>query len=109
MKHEEQQFNKIVSSIEEVTGIKSEDFLYCKTRKRDVILLKTILIHMLREELGWTQKEITEKLGYSNHTTILYSLKKSQMWRQMGKAYKRENILFDLVKKCYGQKNAVAV
>ena len=109
MKHEEQIFNDIVSSIEHVTGIPAEEFVYVKTRKRDVVLLKSILINMLREELGWTQKEIRDKLQYKNHTTILYSLKKSQIWHDMDNMYRRELKLFNLVKEHYGQKHTSSI
>jgi len=104
--NEERNYNGIIESIEEITGVSRVNFAYKRTRNHDEVLLRTILIGMCKDEMSWTITKIRDKIGFKNHTTILYALRKIKTWREMPHMYKREINLLKLVKNKYGQKYA---
>lgn len=45
-----------------------------KTRKREIVELRMIYNKILREELNYSLQYIADKIGYKNHTTVIYNI-----------------------------------
>ncbi|KKW19520.1 MAG: Chromosomal replication initiator protein DnaA [Parcubacteria group bacterium GW2011_GWA2_51_10] len=53
-----------------------EKNIYEKTRKKEVVKPRQIIMYMLREEFGVSYPSIGEKLGGRDHTTVIHSCEK---------------------------------
>ena len=53
-----------------------EKSIYEKTRKKEVVKPRQIIMYMLREEFGISYPSIGEKLGGRDHTTVIHSCEK---------------------------------
>lgn len=53
-----------------------EQSVYEKTRKKEVVKPRQIIMYMLREEFGVSYPSIGEKLGGRDHTTVIHSCDK---------------------------------
>lgn len=53
-----------------------EKSIYEKTRKKEVVKPRQIIMYMLREEFGVSYPSIGEKLGGRDHTTVIHSCEK---------------------------------
>ena len=53
-----------------------EDIIYEKTRKKEVIKPRQIIMYILREDFSISYPSIGEKLGGRDHTTVIHSYEK---------------------------------
>lgn len=73
---------KKLISVKEVVKIISdfynlnEDDVYKKTRKKEVVKPRQVIMYILREDFGISYPSIGEKLGGRDHTTVIHSCEK---------------------------------
>ena len=65
----------IVSKVAEFYGI-DEDSIYEKTRRREVVRPRQIIMYILREDFNVSYPTIGTKLGGRDHTTVIHSCEK---------------------------------
>ena len=53
-----------------------ENSIYEKTRKKEIIKPRQIIMYILREEFNISYPAIGEKLGGRDHTTVMHSCEK---------------------------------
>jgi chromosomal replication initiator protein len=53
-----------------------EDIIYSKTRRKEVVRPRQVIMYILREDFGISFPSIGEKLGGRDHTTIIHSYEK---------------------------------
>ncbi|MEX0934041.1 MAG: chromosomal replication initiator protein DnaA [Candidatus Paceibacterota bacterium] len=53
-----------------------KDFIYQKTRRREVVKPRQIIMFLLREDFGVSYPTIGQKLGGRDHTTVIHSCEK---------------------------------
>lgn len=63
---------KIIANYYNIT----EDFIYNKTRRKDIIKPRQIIMYLLREDYDISYPAIGEKLGGRDHTTVIHSYEK---------------------------------
>lgn len=68
-------FKKLVSEICSFYDI-GEKEIFSKTRKKEIVKPRQILIYLLREELNESFSTIARRCGGKDHTTIIYAYKK---------------------------------
>lgn len=54
----------------------SESSIYEKTRKKDIVKPRQLIMYILREDFGVSYPSIGEKLGGRDHTTVIHSCEK---------------------------------
>ncbi|MBI2618023.1 chromosomal replication initiator protein DnaA [Candidatus Kaiserbacteria bacterium] len=54
----------------------SEDSIYEKTRKKDIVKPRQLIMYILREDFGVSYPSIGEKMGGRDHTTVIHSCEK---------------------------------
>ena len=54
----------------------AEKSIYEKTRKKEVVRPRQVIMYILREEFGVSYPSIGEKLGGRDHTTVIHSCEK---------------------------------
>ena len=67
--------NEIVRSICEYYQIE-ESLVYSKTRRKDVVYPRQVIMYILREEYDISYPSIGDKLGGRDHTTVIHSYEK---------------------------------
>jgi chromosomal replication initiator protein len=73
---------KKIISVKEVVKIVSdfynidEQSIYDKTRKKEVVKPRQVIMYLLREDLNISYPSIGEKLGGRDHTTVIHSCEK---------------------------------
>lgn len=65
----------IVSKVAEFYGI-GEDSIYEKTRRREVVRPRQVIMYILREDFSISYPTIGSKLGGRDHTTVIHSCEK---------------------------------
>jgi chromosomal replication initiator protein len=65
----------VVKIISDFYGIE-EKFIYEKTRKKEVVKPRQIIMYILREDFDTSYPSIGEKLGGRDHTTVMHSCEK---------------------------------
>ncbi len=65
----------VVSKIAEFYGI-DEDSIYEKTRRREVVRPRQVIMYILREDFSVSYPTIGNKLGGRDHTTVIHSCEK---------------------------------
>lgn len=65
----------IVSKVAEFYGI-DEDSIYEKTRRREVVRPRQVIMYILREDFSVSYPTIGSKLGGRDHTTVIHSCEK---------------------------------
>ncbi len=65
----------IVSKVAEFYGI-DEDSIYEKTRRREVVRPRQVIMYILREDFNVSYPTIGTKLGGRDHTTVIHSCEK---------------------------------
>jgi chromosomal replication initiator protein len=65
----------VVKTIADFYNI-SEEIIYNKTRKKEVVKPRQIIMYILREDLSISFPSIGEKLGGRDHTTVIHSCEK---------------------------------
>jgi chromosomal replication initiator protein len=65
----------VVSKIAEFYGIE-EDSIYEKTRRREVVRPRQVIMYILREDFSVSYPTIGNKLGGRDHTTVIHSCEK---------------------------------
>ena len=73
--------NKNISVIEVVKKISEyyeveEQNIYRKTRKKEVVRPRQVIMYILREDFGISYPSIGEKIGGRDHTTVIHSCEK---------------------------------
>ncbi len=68
-------FNKILKSVAEFYEIEEKDII-SKSRKRELVKSRQIIIYLLRKELSYSYPHIGKKIGKKDHTTIIHSYRK---------------------------------
>jgi chromosomal replication initiator protein len=63
---------KIVSDFYNI----EENSIYEKTRKKEVVKPRQVIMYLLREDLNISYPSIGEKLGGRDHTTVIHSCEK---------------------------------
>ena len=53
-----------------------ESHIYEKTRKKEVVKPRQIIMYLLREDMNISYPSIGEKLGGRDHTTVIHSCEK---------------------------------
>jgi chromosomal replication initiator protein len=53
-----------------------EDSIYDKTRKKEVVKPRQVIMFLLREDFNISYPSIGEKLGGRDHTTVIHSCEK---------------------------------
>jgi len=54
----------------------NENYIYEKTRKKEVVKPRQIIMYLLREDMNISYPSIGEKLGGRDHTTVIHSCEK---------------------------------
>ena len=67
----------VIKTIAEFYNIE-EDILYKKTRKREVVKPRQIIMYILREDFNVSYPSIGDKLGGRDHTTVIHSCEKNK-------------------------------
>lgn len=65
----------VVSKVAEFYGI-DEDSIYEKTRRREVVRPRQVIMYLLREDFSVSYPTIGTKLGGRDHTTVIHSCEK---------------------------------
>jgi chromosomal replication initiator protein len=65
----------IVSKVAEFYGI-DEESIYEKTRRREVVRPRQVIMYILREDFSVSYPTIGAKLGGRDHTTVIHSCEK---------------------------------
>jgi len=65
----------VVKTIADFYNI-SEDIIYNKTRKKEVVKPRQVIMYILREDLNISFPSIGEKMGGRDHTTVIHSCEK---------------------------------
>jgi len=65
----------VVSKVAEFYGIE-EDSIYEKTRRREVVRPRQVIMYILREDFSVSYPTIGSKLGGRDHTTVIHSCEK---------------------------------
>lgn len=65
----------IVSKVAEFYGIEEES-IYEKTRRREVVRPRQVIMYILREDFSVSYPTIGQKLGGRDHTTVIHSCEK---------------------------------
>lgn len=65
----------VVSKVAEYYGI-DEDSIYEKTRRREVVRPRQVIMYLLREDFSVSYPTIGTKLGGRDHTTVIHSCEK---------------------------------
>ncbi len=65
----------VVSKVAEFYGI-DEDSIYEKTRRREVVRPRQVIMYILREDFNVSYPTIGTKLGGRDHTTVIHSCEK---------------------------------
>jgi len=65
----------VVDRVAEFYGI-DEDSIYEKTRRREVVRPRQIIMYLLREDFNISYPTIGSKLGGRDHTTVIHSCEK---------------------------------
>lgn len=71
----------IVKIVADYYGI-NDSFIYNKTRRKDIIKPRQIIMYLLREEFNISYPAIGDKLGGRDHTTVIHSYEKIK--RELG-------------------------
>jgi len=66
---------EVIKTVAEFYNI-DEQLIYDKTRKKEVIKPRQIIMYILREEFGISYPAIGDKLGGRDHTTVMHSCEK---------------------------------
>jgi chromosomal replication initiation ATPase DnaA len=82
-----------------VTGVSSKEIL-SKSRKRDYIIPRYVIIHMLRLE-GKTLQFIGKTIGNQHHSTIIHAIKVVEDWHTYPEYYKKEIEIYNKTKKMF--------
>jgi chromosomal replication initiation ATPase DnaA len=82
-----------------VTGVSSKEIL-SKSRKRDYIIPRYVIIHMLRLE-GKTLQFIGKTIGNQHHSTIIHAIKIVEDWHTYPEYYKKEIEIYNKTKKMF--------
>ena len=53
-----------------------ENSIYEKTRKKEIVKPRQLIMYILREDFGVSYPSIGEKLGGRDHTTVIHSCEK---------------------------------
>lgn len=69
------QIKDIVKVVSEFYNI-DEDSIFNKTRRKEVVRPRQVLMYLLREDFGISFPSIGEKLGGRDHTTVIHSYEK---------------------------------
>ncbi len=67
--------NEVVKMVAGFYNIE-EDSIYKKTRKKEIIKPRQVVMYILREEFNISYPSIGEKMGGRDHTTVIYSCEK---------------------------------
>ena len=67
-----------------------EKSIYEKTRKKEVVKPRQIIMYMLREEFSVSYPSIGEKLGGRDHTTVIHSCEKIKEELKMNNSLEQE-------------------
>lgn len=65
----------VVRIVSDFYNIKEES-IYEKTRHKEVILPRQVIMYLLREDFGISYPSIGQKLGGRDHTTVIHSCEK---------------------------------
>ncbi len=65
----------VVSKVAEFYGI-DEESIYEKTRRREVVRPRQVIMYILREDFSVSYPTIGSKLGGRDHTTVIHSCEK---------------------------------
>jgi chromosomal replication initiator protein len=66
---------EVVKTVAEFYNIE-EQLIYDKTRKKEIIKPRQIIMYLLREDHSISYPAIGEKLGGRDHTTVMHSCEK---------------------------------
>jgi chromosomal replication initiator protein len=66
---------EVVKIVTDYYGI-NESFIYNKTRRKDIIKPRQIIMYILREDFNMSYPTIGDKLGGRDHTTVIHSYEK---------------------------------
>lgn len=66
---------EVVRAVAEFYNIE-EQMIYDKTRKKEIIKPRQVIMYILREDFGISYPAIGEKLGGRDHTTVMHSCEK---------------------------------
>jgi len=63
---------EIIKAVAEFYGIE-ESFIYKKTRKKEIVKPRQLIMYLLREDYNISYPSIGEKLGGRDHTTVIHA------------------------------------
>lgn len=66
---------EVVQKISEFYGIEEEN-IYEKTRRKEIVKPRQLIMYILREDFGVSYPSIGQKLGGRDHTTVIHSCEK---------------------------------
>jgi chromosomal replication initiation ATPase DnaA len=82
-----------------VTGVSAKEIL-SKSRKRDYIIPRYVIIHILRLE-GKTLQFIGKTIGNQHHATIIHAIRNVEDWHTYPDYYKKEVEIYNKTKKLF--------
>ncbi len=97
IKHNERP--KKMMSVDDVVRIVSDfynvdkDFIYKKTRRKEIVKPRQVIMYILREDFNISYPSIGEKMGGRDHTTVIHSCEKVK------NNLKENNVLFQEVER----------
>jgi len=68
-------FKKIVKIVSEFYDVKEEEIL-SKTRRKEVLKPRHIIMYLLRNEMNYSYPTIAQKFGGKDHTTVIHACEK---------------------------------
>ncbi len=82
-------FNKILKAVANFYEIEEKDII-SKSRKKEFVKSRQIVIYFLRKELSYSYPYISQKIGKKDHTTIIHSFRKIEEQLKKDKDIKNE-------------------
>ncbi len=82
-------FSKILKSVSNFYDITEKDIIG-KSRKKEIVKSRQIIIYLLRKDLKYSYPYIAKKIGGKDHTTIMHSYKKIENELKENKEIKEE-------------------
>jgi len=96
---------KILESMEEVSGVPREYFEFYRSKKPVEVYLRSIYVYLMYQFTEKTKVEIKELVGLKNHASVIKAIEDIETWKKDPEEYKSKYNLFKQILQHYGQKH----
>lgn len=105
MKEDLEIYNRILESMESVTGVHRNFFCVKRSRRSNEITLRYVFVHFLHKYIPkWSLEQIAWKTGMGDHSSVIHVFKKVNEWCDLPSMYKSEVEMLNKIEKEYGQR-----